>query len=194
MDILCPVLLGGCVGPPRLDPRPLALFGGGDATLMGGASKLAARRCDFCGIVGACCIFLGMAGTGGASAALGTGCEGEGSRNVRSLIDEELPLLSSCGRDCPFVDPATELPTDDCELLLRIVRLVCTSATLVGVVGLDRSAAAAAAFERDALEAWFFKKACAAAVAADALAFVPFRGYSFVDVSVAVSINSVCDT
>lgn len=118
-----------------------------------------------------------MAGTGGASAALGTGCEGEGSRNVRSLIDEELPLRSSCGRDCPFDDPVTELPIDDVEPLLRRVRLVCTSATLVGVVGLDRRAAAAAAEDRDALEAWFFKKACAAAVAAEGLAFVPFRGY-----------------
>lgn len=155
----------------------MALFGGGDATLIGGASRLAARRCDFCGITGACWIFLGMAGTGGASAALGTPREGEGSRNVRSVIEEELPLLSSCGLGCPFVDPATELPTDDVEPLLRIVRFVCTSATLVGVVGLDRRAAAAAADDKDAFEAWFFKKACAAAVAAEALAVVPFRGY-----------------
>lgn len=165
---------------PRLDPRPLALFRGGDATLIGGASRLAARRCDFAGIVGAaCCIPLGIAGTGGASTALGTGCEGDGSRNVRSDMDEELPLRSSCDPGGPLDDPATELPTDDVDPLLRRVRLVCTSATLVGVVGRDRNAVAAAADERDALEAWFFRKACAAAAVAEGLGFVPSRSYRY---------------
>lgn len=32
---------------PRLEPRPEALLGGGDATRIGGASILTARLCDF---------------------------------------------------------------------------------------------------------------------------------------------------
>lgn len=58
-----------------------------------------------------CC---GMAGTGGASAALGTGRlgPGDGSRNVRSDMDPELPLRSSCG--VPLLcDP--QLPTEDVD-------------------------------------------------------------------------------
>lgn len=126
---------------------------------MAGASRLAALRWDFAGIIGAsvCCMFLGIAGTGGASGALGTGCDGcvrigEGSRNVRSVIDPELPLRSSCDPGGPLVDPATELPTDDVDPALRSVRLVWTSATEVGVVGRDRNAADAAAADKDAFE------------------------------------------
>jgi hypothetical protein len=120
-----------------------------------------------------------MAGTGGASEAIGTPRTGErageGSRNVLSVIDPELPLRSSGGAP-PLCDPLTELPIEDVDPVLRIVRLVCTSATFVGVVGLDRSAAAAAAEERDAFEAWFRRKTEVAAVMAAALAVDPLRG------------------
>jgi Fe2+ transport system protein FeoA len=75
---------------PRLDPRPLALFGGGDVMRAGG-SRLAVRRCTADKLR---VIFFGMAGTGGASAALGTGRAGEGSRKVRSDIDPLLPRRS----------------------------------------------------------------------------------------------------
>ena len=51
------------------------------------------------------------------------------------------------------------------------------SPTGVGVVGLDRRAAAAAAFDRLALEARFARKACTAAVEAAALGVV-FAGWS----------------
>jgi len=74
------------------------LFGGGDATRIAGASKLAVRRWDWGGIAAvACWMFLGITGTGGASIALGTGDDrdGDGSRNVRSDIDPELPLRCS---------------------------------------------------------------------------------------------------
>lgn len=146
---------------------------------MASASRLAALRWDFAGIVGAvCCMFLGIAGTGGASGALGTGCEGcdrigDGSRNVRSVIDPELPLRSSCDPGGPLVDPAAELPTDDVDPALRSVRFVWTSATEVGVVGSDRKAAAAAADDKDAFDDRFFRKAWAAAVVAEALALDP---------------------
>lgn len=100
---------------PRLDPLPLVLFGGGDETRMPGASILVALRCAF-----DCEILFGIAGTGGASGALGTPLDGEGSRNVRSDIDPLLPRRSSVG----LVAPATELPTDDVEPDLRIIRFV----------------------------------------------------------------------
>jgi hypothetical protein len=175
-DILWPVLLGGdaMAVDPKLDPRPWDLFGGGDATRS--ASQLAALRWDLAGIEGG--ILCGIAGTGGASGALGTGAErpGEGSRNVRSVIDPELPRRSNCGL-WPFLwDPATELPMEEVEPLLRRVLLVCTSATDVGVVGLDRSAVAAAAADREAFESRFFRKAWAAAVVALGLALDPLRG------------------
>jgi hypothetical protein len=108
-------------------------------------------------------MFFGIAGTGGASGALGTGCDcagdraGDGSRNVRSVIDPTLPLRSSC--DGPLDDPATELPMDDVDPALRSVRLVWTSATDVGVVGRDRNAAAAAEDDNEAFEDRFFRKA-----------------------------------
>ena len=100
------------------------------------------------------CIFLGIAGTGGASAALGTGRDrdGEGSRKVLSDIDPELPLRSSCDTGCPRVDPALELPMEDVEPVLLIIRLVWTSATEVGLIGRDRRAAAAAADDSDTFE------------------------------------------
>lgn len=76
---------------------------------------LVARRCAF-----DCWIFFGIAGTGGASTALGTGRAGEGSRNVLSDIDPLLPLRSKLGR----VDPATELPIEDADPDLRSILLV----------------------------------------------------------------------
>ena len=106
----CAILLG-----PRLDPRPLAT--GGDATRIGGAPKLAARRRAVRGSEG---IFFGIAGTGGASTALGTAGEDEESRNVLSVIDPELPLRCSP----PDVDPALELPFEEVEPALRRVLLV----------------------------------------------------------------------
>jgi hypothetical protein len=174
LDFLWPEFLGGGAIPvgPKLDPRPVASFSGGDATRNGGASKLAARLCDFAGIGG--CIFCGIAGTGGASTALGTVCEarfGEGSRKDLSDIEPLLPLRSSCGR------ADAELPIEDVEPALFIVLFVCKSATEVGVVGRDRKAAPAAADAREALEARFFRKAWAAAVVADAFALDPLRDY-----------------
>jgi len=64
-----------------------------------------------------------------------------------------LPLLSNAAPDGPRIDPAVELPTEDVEPALRSILLVCTSATDVGVVGRDLSAAPAAAAAREALEA-----------------------------------------
>lgn len=175
-DDLWPFLLLFCAIPvgPRLDPRPLARFGGGEATRIPGFSRLAARRCDLVGMGGwPDCIDLGMAGTGGASGELGTGPEareGDGSRNVRSVMEPELPRRTNCDPGGPYPVPDPELPTEDVEPALLIVLLVCTSATEMGVVGRDLNAAAAAAAERDAFEAWLRKKACEAAVVADALA------------------------
>jgi hypothetical protein len=171
---LDPDLLGDVivVAGPRLDPRPVALFGGGDVMRAGG-SRLAVRRCAADGVR---LIFFGMAGTGGASAALGTGRAGEGSRKVRSDID---PLLPRRWRVCPGgppFDPATELPIDEVEPVLWSILLVWTSPTDTGVVGRDRNAAAAAAEESDAFEAWFFRKAETAAVAALALGVDGFEG------------------
>jgi hypothetical protein len=175
LDNLCPDLPGGVltVAGPRLDPRPVARFGGGDATRITGASILAARRCAPDAVRE---IFFGIAGTGGASAALGTARAGEGSLKVRSLIDPLLPLRSSIAPGGPFMDPATELPMDEVEPARRSILLVCTSPTDIGVVGRDRRAAAAAADESDALEAWFLRKAEAAAVAADGLGLEIFGG------------------
>jgi hypothetical protein len=111
---------------------------------------------------------LGIAGTGGASEALGTACDraGEAARNVRSDIEPELPLRSSWAPGGPLADPV-ELPTDEFEPALRSVLFVCTSATEVGVVGRALRAAAAAAEDRAVLEARFFRKAWAAALAAE---------------------------
>lgn len=121
------------------------------------------------------CIPWGIAGTGGASTALGTGLPGEGSRNVRSVMDPELNLRSICGLS-PLCDPFKELPTDDVEPVRLRVRFVCTSATDVGVIGLALSAAAAAADESETFEERFFRKADVAAVVAAGLAVARLRG------------------
>lgn len=94
-------------------------------------------------------------------------------------MDAELPLRSSCAPDGPRLDPALrELPMDEVDPTRRIILLVCTSATAVGVVGRERKAAAAAAEDREALEGWLFKKAWAAAEAAEGLAVDALRGCS----------------
>lgn len=174
LDILWPGLRGEVSLPAgsRLEPRPVALFGGGDEIRKGGVSRLAARLCDFGGMAGVD-KFRGIAGTGGASTALGTGCDdrlGEGSRKDLSDIEPLLPRRSSCGLPDPL------LPREDVESALLIVLFVCTSATEVGVVGRDRIAAAAAAADREALEVLFFRKAWAAADVAEGFAFNPLRG------------------
>jgi hypothetical protein len=135
---------------------------------------LAARLCDFVGGVGD--MFFGMAGTGGASSKLGRADPlfGDGSRNVRSVIEPELALRSSWDPGGPRTDPETELPIEEFELVLRIVLFVCTSATDVGVVGRARNAAAAAAADKEALDAWGLRKANAAAACAEAFALGPW--------------------
>lgn len=65
---------------------------------------------------------------------------------------------------------------DDCDELLRCVRLVCTSATLVGVMGLALRAAAAAAALKDLLAGEWRAKAEAAADAALGFAVEALRG------------------
>lgn len=116
-----------------------------------------------------------MAGTGGTLSKLGRADPllGDGSRKVRSVIEPELPLRSSWAPGGPLVDPEIELPIEEFELVLRIVLLVWTSATDVGVVGRARNAAAAAAADKEAFDAWGLRKANAAAVCADAFALDP---------------------
>lgn len=87
-------------------------------------------------------------------------------------MDPELPLRSSCEDGRPW-DPATELPIEEFELVLRIILFVWTSATDMGVVGLDRNAAAAAAAESEAFEARCPRKAWDAASVADGFAVDP---------------------
>src|ERR1700722_1727930 len=96
----------------RLDPLPVARLGGGDATRVASISALAARLCDFIGPGGM--MSFGIVGKGGASSMIGRAGPrfGDGSRNVRSIIDPELPLRSSWDPVGPRVDPATELPIE----------------------------------------------------------------------------------
>lgn len=147
-------------------------MGAGEVMRCGG-SRLAVRRCAAERVR---VMFFGIDGTGGASGALGTPRAGEGSRKVLSDIEPPLPRRSSVVPGGPLVDPATELPIDEVDPALRSILLVWTSPTDMGLVGRARSAAAAAAAERDALEAWFLRKADAAAVAALALAVEEFSG------------------
>ena len=104
-----------------------------------------------------------MLGTGGASRAAGLAAPrfGDCSRNVpiRSVMEPELSLRSSIELGRPFTDALRELETDP----RRCVRLVCTSATFVGVVGRDLRAAPAAAAARFAFDFCVERKARAAA-------------------------------
>jgi hypothetical protein len=162
------------LGPPRvgpkLEPRP-AVVGGGEATRENGGSTLTIRlrRVGGDGVM----ISFGIAGTGGASARFGRGEPrlGDGSRKVRSVMEDVLPRRSSPpGRPC--TDPPLELPTEETEPL-RMVRFVWTSATEVGVIGLARRAAAAAAADKDPFEVELLMKACAAAVCAFEFTWAP---------------------
>lgn len=100
-------------------------------------------------------------------------------RKVRSVIDPEEPCLLSAGVGRPFTGLGCESRAlDEVEALLRAVRFVWTSATLVGVVGRARSAAAAAAaLSEPALESRGTpEKAADAADAAEGLAVEAFSG------------------
>lgn len=165
-DLVCAgVLVVGC----RLYPLPVPGFTGGDETRVGAGWTLDGL---LTGVGDARSIrFSGIVGTGGASGALGraTPLAGDGSRNVLSDIELELRRLSNW----EDARAGTELALEEPEFSLRIVRFVWTSATLVGDVGLDRSAAAAAAAESVALDLLRARNAWAAAVVAEgsALAF-----------------------
>lgn len=159
-DLVCAgVLMVGC----RLNPLPVPGFTGGDETRVGAGWTLDglltrfgdARSIKFCGIVG----------TGGASGALGRAAPlaGDGSRKVLSDIELELRRRSNW----EDARAGTELALEEPEFSLRNVRFVWTSATLVGVVGLDRRAAAAAAAESVALDLLRARNAWAAAVVAE---------------------------
>jgi hypothetical protein len=90
----------------------------------------------------------------------------------------ELPRRSSCV--CPLGRraPTAALPDEETEVLRRAVRLVCTSATFIGVWGRARRAAAAAAEDSALLGSWFAAdmKADAAAVVAFGFALAVFKG------------------
>lgn len=83
------------------------------------------------------------------------GRPGEGSLNVRSVIDPLLVLRKSPGR-------SGALPFDVVDPRL-CMRFVCICPTGAGLVVRERRAAAAAAAERSPLEARFARKACVAA-------------------------------
>lgn len=74
------------------------------------------------------------------------------------------PLLPRRSR--PGLPSIGDAVLDDAtDALRRSVRFVCTSATRVGVIGLARRAAAAAAAESVALDSWRLKTAAAAVAA-----------------------------
>lgn len=141
----------GCRGAlSKLTPRP-PCFGGGGEDMRNGGSTLAALAFD--GSVRL--TSRGTRGTGGASeAALTCGLpEGDGDLKDLSVIEQALPLLSSPG--CALLEL---LMVDPFEFFL-CMRFVCTLPTGVGVVVCDRSAAAAAAEEREPLFCWPLIKA-----------------------------------
>jgi hypothetical protein len=171
----------------------VARLGRGDVTRGStGVSMLAARLCDCVGSGGG--RLFGMAGTGGASSKLGRADPrfGDGSRNVRSVIEPELPLRSSWAPGCPRTDPVAELPIEEFELALRIVLFVWTSATDVGVVGRARNAAAAAAADKEALDAWGLRKANAAAACAEAFTLGPLPKDCKSKVSIFLEVRQRC--
>ena len=111
-----------------------------------------------------------MGGTGGAlesnDIVLLLGSDGEGCRNVRSVIEPLLLDLCRPGRAAPPL-PAAPLPFDDVEPL-RAIRFVWIFPTGSGDVVCDRSAAAAeaAAREEDDLALLRWRKAAVAATLA----------------------------
>lgn len=105
------------------------------------------------------------------------GCApGDGDRNVRSVMDPELPFLLSCSPGRAEVSGVLLPADEDRDALLRVVLFVWTSATLVGVVGRALRAAAAAAALSEAVLDSRRVKAEMAAVAALGLAVEALRG------------------
>ena len=127
-----------------------------------------------------------MLGTGGASRAAGLAAPrfGDCSRNVpiRSVMEPELSLRSSIELGRPFTDPLRELEID----ARRCVRLVCTSATFVGVVGRDLRAAPAAAAARFAFDFCVDRKAKAAADVAEGSAPAPLTLRCYGNISLTI--------
>jgi hypothetical protein len=146
--------------------------------------------------------FCGIAGTGGASWAGKTEIEagllpppwlltalpllpgraGLGLRKVRSVMLPWLPLLFSSLLGLlvlmtpPRDSTVAAVPLDETEPFRRRFRLVCTSATLVGVAGRALRAAAAAAEESDRFGLLVRLKTARAAVAAFGFAVAVVRG------------------
>lgn len=132
-------------------------------------------------------IFSGSAGTGGAASCHGRPYPGEplllsavaglcglGDLKVFSAMELLLPRLCSAEDGRPEASGA--VPAEDRDALRRIVRLVWTSATLVGVAGRARRAAAAAAEERDCCCGSRRLKTAAAAMVALGLAVMAVSG------------------
>lgn len=150
-----------------LTPRAFFPFGEGDVTRCTGASQLVERLCCWPATP------LGTTGTGGALAAGESGRvlrpEGDGDRNVRSVIEPPLFCLNRPPLPTPprAVLPTTlPLPTDDTDPR-RAIRFVTRLPTGSGEEVCDRKAAAAAEEERAVLDGELFTKAVpAAAVAA----------------------------
>lgn len=165
-----------------------------DASLKGveRTPKLVALRCDgpCCDAVTVCATsaptFRGRAGTGGISSGaiwprdwLCCRCAdpplpgrcGLGLRNVLSVMEPLLPRL--CRPGLPW--PSDEAADEAADPLRRMVRLVWTSATRVGVIGRAARAAAAAAADSDEFDSWRLKTA-AAAVAALGFALAAVSG------------------
>lgn len=114
----------------------------------------------------------GMSGRGGVSTASGRdNClegEGEGVLNDLSVIDPALFCLCRPPLDRPRAEPE-RAPREAC---LWIIRFVWTWSTGVGVGDRVLRAVAAAEADRFACEARLFRKACVAAIWAEAEAGV----------------------
>lgn len=111
----------------------------------------------------------GIAGTGGRPSTSLRGVVGRrGEFDRRDLSDME-PALGD------LLNPCLPPRSPVADALRRMVRLVWTSATLVGVIGRDRRAAAAAADDKLEGDAWRIK-AEAAAVVAFGFAVAAVRG------------------
>lgn len=113
------------------------------------------------------------------------GPPGEGDLKVRSamVVEALLPLLWNGWRTLPCGLPATEENEP-----LRIMPLVTSEPTGSGVVTRERSAAAAAAFERLLSAACLLRKARAAAEAAEGVA-LPTRFWFEVRMGCATKMN-----
>lgn len=143
-----------------LAPRPPTRVGWGDCILFICGSKLEARLC----CVGVAFIVAGTAGTGGASGSIlelpfpAPGRCGEGERNERSVMEPLLFVRCRPGLAGDIVRLPLALPCDEVEFR-RTMRFVCMLPGCVGGGVWDRSAAAAAAEESEALEFAFLTNA-----------------------------------